>query len=74
MLRKVLFIIVSATISFFYFGGCDNSSNNADSEQEALKTVAEYEAEAEAQITEDNLAEELENLEKAIEKEISEEP
>ena len=74
MLRKVLVIIALATISFFYFGGCDNSSGDAEPDQVEIKTMAEYEAEAEAQINEENMAEELEKIEKALEQEISEEP
>ena len=74
MLRKVLVIIVSATISFFYISGCDNSSSDAEPNEEVVKTDAEYEAEAEAQINEENMAEELEKIEKALEQEISREP
>ena len=71
MLRKVLVIIALATISFFYFGGCDG---DAESDEVVVKTEAEYKAEAEAQINEENMAEELEKIEKALEQEISEEP
>lgn len=74
MLRKVLIIIALATISSFYFSGCDNSSGDAEPDQEVIKTMAEYEAEAEAQINEENMAEELDKIEKALEQEISEEP
>ena len=74
MLRKVLVIIVSASISFFYFSGCDKASSNTEPNEEVVKTDAEYEAEAEAQINEENMAEELEKIEKALEQEISEEP
>ncbi len=74
MLRKVLVIIVSSTISFFCFNGCDKTSSDAEPNEEVIKTVAEYEAEAEAQINEENMAEELEKIEKALEQEISEEP
>ena len=71
MLRKVLVIIVSATISFFCISGCDG---DAESDEVVVKTMAEYEAEAEAQINEENMAEELEKIEKALEQEISQEP
>lgn len=74
MLRKVLVIIVSATISFFYFSGCDKTSSDAEPDEEVAKTMAEYEDEAEAQINEENMAEELEKIEKALEQELSEEP
>ena len=39
-----------------------------------VKTAAEYEAEAEKQITEENVEDELKKLEDAIDKEINEEP
>ncbi len=74
MLRKVLVIIVSASISFFYFSGCDKASNDTEPNEEVVKTDAEYEAEAEAQINEENMAEELAKIEKALEQELSEEP
>ena len=71
MLRKVLIIIALATISSFCISGCDG---DAESDEVVVKTEAEYKAEAEAQINEENMAEELENIEKALEQEISEEP
>jgi len=74
MLRKVLVIIALATISFFCFNGCDKTSSDAEPNEEVIKTMAEYEAEAEAQINEENMAEELEKIEKALEQELSEEP
>ena len=74
MLRKILFIIVLATIGLFYISGCKDSSNEAESGQEVVKTAAEYEAEAKEQITKENMDEELDKIEKALEQEITEEP
>ncbi|MHC4462414.1 MAG: hypothetical protein ACYS6W_10580 [Planctomycetota bacterium] len=71
MLRKVLVMIVLASISFFCISGCDKDT---ESDEDVVKTEAEYKAEAEEQINEENMAEELEKIEKALEKEISEEP
>jgi hypothetical protein len=73
MLRKLFIIIALTILSSFYLSGCDDSSSDADSEV-VVKTTAEYEAEAEAQITEENMDEELKKLEDAVDKEISEEP
>lgn len=74
MLRKIFIIIILATLSLFYIGGCDKTSNDAESEGDVeVKTQAEYDAEAEAQITEENMEDELKKLEEAVEKEISEE-
>lgn len=75
MLRKLIIIIALTTLSTFYLGGCDKTSSDSESEGEVVvKTQAEYNAEAEKQITEENMDEELANLEKQIEQEISEEP
>ena len=73
MLRKVLIIIAVATISVSCLSGCKKRSSEAESGQEVVKTMAEYEAEARKQINKENMAEELENIEKAIEQEISQE-
>ena len=75
MLRKLFIIIVLATLSSFCIGGCDETSSDAESDEEVVvKTAAEYKAEAEKQITEENMDEELKKLEEAVDKEISEEP
>ena len=74
MLRKIFIIIIMATLSLFYIGGCDKTSSDSDSEGDVeVKTQAEYDAEAEAQITEENMEDELKKLEEAVDKEISEE-
>jgi hypothetical protein len=58
-----------------FISGCGKTSSDNESEgDDIVKTQAEYEAEAKEQITEDNMEEELANLEKQIEQEISEEP
>ena len=75
MHRKLFIIIALAILGFFYIGGCDKTSSDTESEGDVVvKTQAEYEAEAKEQITEENMEEELANLEKQIEQEISEEP
>ena len=74
MLRKVLVIVALASISFFCISGCGKTSSDAEPNEEVIKTMAEYEAEAEAQINEENMDEELAKIEKALEQEISEEP
>ncbi len=73
MLRKVFIIILMAILGSFYLGGCDKTSSETD-EEVVIKTQAEYDAEAEAQITEENMEDELKKLEQAIDKEITEEP
>jgi uncharacterized membrane protein len=75
MHRKLFIIITLVILGIFYIGGCDKTSSDTESEGDVVvKTQAEYEAEAKEQITEENMEEELANLEKQIEQEISEEP
>ena len=74
MLRKVFIIILLAILGSFYLSGCDKTSSDSESEGDVVvKTQAEYDAEAEAQITEENMEDELKKLEEAVDKEISEE-
>ena len=73
MLRKALIIITAGLISVFWLSGCKKRSSQGESEQEVVKSVAEYEAEAEEQINKENMAKELENIEKTLEQEISQE-
>ena len=75
MHRKLFIIIALAILCSFYISGCDKTSSDNESNGDVVvKTQAEYEAEAGEQITEENMEEELGNLEKQIEQEISEEP
>jgi hypothetical protein len=71
MLRKVLVMVAVGAIMAFCVSGCKKSSDEsgAGGEVEAPKTMADYEAEAEKEITEENMAEELERIEKEIEAE-----
>jgi hypothetical protein len=69
MLRRVLVIFVIAAVVFLCFSGCKKSSDTsppADSGQGAAKTAADYKAAAEKEITEENMSQELEKLEKEI--------
>ena len=71
MLVRILLIIVVATaVTAFSVTGCKKSP---DTRQEQVKTLADYQDEAKEQITEENMAEELENIEQAVEREISQE-
>lgn len=71
MFRKVLVIVAVTAISVFCLSGCKKRSSEAESDEEVLKTMAEYEAEAKEQINKENMAEELERIEKALEQELS---
>ena len=73
MLRKILVIVVVMAVSVFYLGGCKKRSSESESGREVTGTLAEYKAEAEEQIDKENMGEELEKIEKALEQEISQE-
>lgn len=70
MLRKVLVIVAVIVICAF---GCKRRSSEPEAGGEKLKTTAEYQAEAKEQINKENMAEELEKIEKAMEQEIEQE-
>ena len=74
MFRKVLTISVAAILCLSYLGGCKKTSSEAENEQDVVKTEAEYKAEAQKEINEDNMAAELEKIERAMEQEASQEP
>jgi hypothetical protein len=70
MLRRLLVITAAAAITVFCLGGCKKSP---DEEQAGARppTIEDYRAEAEKEITRDNMAAELDRLEKEIEQDIS---
>lgn len=53
--------------------GCGKTSNEPPPAPEQTKTAAEYEAEAEKEITEENMSDELDKLEQAIDEEAAQE-
>jgi len=67
-----MLIIVLAAMVVFYVNGCKKDSGQAETGQD-VKTAAEYKAEAEEQINKENMASELDELEKTLEEEISQE-
>lgn len=74
MLRKVLVSAVSIMIGLSCFSGCRKSSSDAESGQEKVKTMAEYRSEAKKEINRENMAKELDRIERELEQELSEEP
>ena len=88
MLRKILIIGFIAALVVFCLNGCkkqpdkepletDEIKAAADNEVEAkeqIKTAAEYGAEAKEQITEENMGEELDRIEKELEEELGLKP
>ncbi len=74
MFRKVLTISVAAILCLSYMAGCKKTSSETENELDVVKTEAEYKAEAEKEINEDNMAAELEKIERAMEQEAGQEP
>lgn len=70
MLRKILLITVAAAIGIFCIKGCKKSAPEDQPGEQTGRTAAEYQAEAEKEITEDNMAVELDNIEKALDQDI----
>jgi outer membrane murein-binding lipoprotein Lpp len=73
MLRKALVIIAAVTISVFCLSGCKKRSEEAkpgEPAKEVRKAMADYTDEAKKEINKENMAEELEKLEKEIEEDI----
>ena len=71
MFRKVLVIVTVTAISVFCLSSCKKRSSEAEPDEEVLKTVAEYDSEAKKQINKENMADELERIEKALDQELS---
>ena len=72
MSRKLVLIIVLTAMVVFCVNGCKKDSSQAETGQD-VKTAAEYKAEAEKEIDKENMAAELDELEKTLEEEISQE-
>lgn len=70
MLQKVLVIVAAAAIIVFCLSGCKKRSSEPEPGGEVPKTMADYEAEAEREINKENMAEELEKIERAIKSEM----
>ncbi len=66
MLRNILTLIIIAAITVFGLNGCKKSPTKS-------KTTADYKAEAEEQISKENMLAELEKMEKAVDDEIGQE-
>lgn len=71
MLRKIVLILAVAAISVCCLSGCKKRSSEPE---ETVKTTEEYEAEAKKEITKDNMAAELDKIEKAVGEEATQEP
>ena len=69
----MLVIVIAMVVCCFWMSGCKKSSSEPETPQEQVKTTAEYEAEAKKEISKENMAEELDKLQKKIEQDITQE-
>lgn len=72
MLRRIL-VITIVVMGVFCLNGCKKHADEVQPEVEKVKTTAEYEAEAKEQIDKENMAEELERIDKEMEQDVSQE-
>ncbi len=56
------------------FSGCEKNTEQTPAPQETVKTDAEYKAEAEKEITEQNMSQELDKLEQDVNTEAGQTP
>ena len=73
MLSKIVAGLLVAMLCVVGLIGCGKTSEEPAPAPEQRKTAAEYEAEAEKEITEENMSDELDKLEQAIEEEAAQE-
>lgn len=87
MLRRILIVLAAAAITVLCLDGCKKRSGKNDSaaakspaatapappepQTPELKSVVEYKAELDGQITKDNMLQELEKMEKEVDREIN---
>ena len=67
MSRKTLILIMAVLMMTAVFAGCKKEPSESG---DVVKTAEEYKAEAEKEINADNMADELEKLEKSIDTEL----
>ena len=71
MLRRVLVLCVSGVLALACLSGCGSDSTESESNEPPVKTEAQIKAEAEKEINEENMDEELAKIEKELEKDLN---
>jgi hypothetical protein len=66
MLKQILTVLLCIVLIGCFAAGCKRTSTQSEA-TEAVKTEAEYKAQAEQEITKENMASELDKLEQGIE-------
>ena len=74
MLRKILVLTVTMVVLLFSASGCKKASKSPEANEEPVKTLAEYEAEAKEDINEENMEQELDKLEQELQQEAVQTP
>lgn len=70
MNKRFIIAVLMACVILMSLGGCkDNPAD--DAETDIVKTDAEYKAQAEKDITRENMLDELDKLEKAVDQDIA---
>lgn len=69
MSYRIIVLICCAALCLGSLAGCSKSDEPADSNTEQVKTMQQHREDAAKEITEENMEEELEKLEQAIDQE-----
>jgi hypothetical protein len=69
MYKKLLCLVAIVGLNFCWLGGCKEDTTAT----EEVKTEAEYKAEAEKEITDENVDKTLEDIEKEVDTEMAQE-
>ena len=69
MIHRILVLICCAGLCLGSLTGCGKSEEPVTSDDEQVKTIQQYKEEAAKEINEENMEEELEKLEQAIDQE-----
>lgn len=70
MLRSMIILAILTVLSFITVGGCSKKTDESDSEPIDLKSIGEYQKDAEKEINSENMMEKLDSLEKELEKDM----
>jgi outer membrane lipoprotein-sorting protein len=73
MSRMIVAVCMAVTLCLVFVTGCAKKSQPPAKPQEQTKTAAEYKAEADKEIKQENANQELDNLEKSIAEESAQE-
>lgn len=73
MLKKILAVLTIISVIIIVFAGCKKKSPQAKPQSPPAETATGYQVGTEQEITEENMAAELDKIEKQLEQELSSE-